>query len=220
MLLVRISVLALGAGLVSFAFVVAGTNGPGVGGSSKDDSRLAALNKWLGDFPEVPKEGLNRETVAIDAPIIRRLLPGYGFYCVIFYKDAPHPGPLSQPLNLHNLFAVLPAGDVVQFKDKEHLAAFLESKLPPLQGDDQIRDAALACLHLAEGVFQDGHYEFKVEEPVSIKHDCDHVIAIAKSLAQKRDRGGVTVTLTVADTGKVTKVELQSAVRPTAGRRR
>jgi len=220
MLLFRISVLALGSLLVSLVFAEAAAGGLEDSGANKDDKQLAVLNMWLGRLADVPKEGFNRETIAIHDPNVRRLLPGYGFYCVLFYKDAPSPGPLSEPLNLHNLFTVRPNGEVVQFKSNEDLAAFLEHRLPPLQGDDPIHDAALACLHLAEAFFQDGHYEFKVAGPVSIKPERGHVTAIAKSLAQNKDQGGVTATLTVADTGKVTKVDLQSTARRTRGRRR
>jgi hypothetical protein len=216
----RISSLVLGVLLMLLASPRAGSGGSQENGPGKDSKPLGALNAWLGRLPDVPKEGFDRKTVALDDGGVRRLLPGHAFYSVYFYKDAPRPGPLSEPLNLHNLFAVRPDGAVVLFKDKEHLAEFLKSKLGPLQGDDQIRAAALACLQVAEGFFQDGHYKLEATEPVSIEHERGQVTALARSLAQNRDQGGVTLKLTVGDAGKVSNVELGTTLRPSRGRRR
>src|SRR5262245_59660173 len=53
----RISALALGAVVMSFAFAEAGSGGLEGSGPGKDDKPLAALNAWLGRLRDVPKEG-------------------------------------------------------------------------------------------------------------------------------------------------------------------
>jgi hypothetical protein len=187
-------------------------------GGAPDKSR-AALDTWLGRFPNLPKtkeEGLTVVAVADEA--VRRIFPQERFYGVYFYVDYPRPKTLPAGLRTHNLFLVQAGGAVERIGDREALKAILEKHLPRIREDAQAREAAAACVRVAEEFYQDGLYKFHDPE-VKVTRRGDELVAMGEGRVKSRGTGTLSVTLTFKPSGELDRVAIEGRVRPDVRRR-
>jgi hypothetical protein len=187
--------------------------GEGDQGGAPDKSR-AALDAWLRRFPNVPRtkeEGLT--VVAVADEVVRRVFPHDRFYGVYFYVGQPHPKTLPAGLRTRNLIRVQDGGAVERIADREALKAIFEKHLPRSREEAQVREAAAACVRVAEEFFQDGLYQFH-EPEAKVTRRGDDLVATGEARVKSRGTGTVSVTLTFKPSGEPGRVDIVGRVRP------
>ncbi|MCA1685502.1 MAG: hypothetical protein LC745_05860 [Planctomycetia bacterium] len=194
-----------------------GAEGPGQG-STREKSR-AALDAWLERTPDLPKtETEGRKLLPADDDVVRRVFPGQWFCGVHYYVDYPHPKPIRGAVRAHNLLHVRPDGVVERVGDVDALKALFKKYVPRARDEPQAKDAAAACLRVAEEFFQDGLYTFEAPE-VDVTRHGDELVAKGQARVKSRGTGAISITLTFKPSGEVGEVETTGRVRPDVRRR-
>jgi hypothetical protein len=215
--LTNLAAVALNVALVACSVSPKGSQGQNQG-RAPDKSRTV-LEAWLDRLPNVPKtEDEGRKIIAVDDEVVRRVFPDVRFYGVYFYVNYPRPKTLPEGLRTHNLFLVRPGGEVERIGDLEALKAFFEKKPPQARDEAHAREAASACVRVAEEFYQDGLYTFDPPE-VKISRRGEELVATAEVRVKTRGTGKVSVNLTFKPSGDLNGISIEGRVRPDVRRR-
>jgi hypothetical protein len=135
--------------------------------------------------------------------ILPHLFPTYDWYTVTF-RQFPVARVMPPPLKAANVFAVRHAdGEPLLINSISGLRDFFRNTLSPVRTAQQARDVAHGWLQAATALYQDGFYQFKIEEE-SIKAQGDHggIEVSGKAMVMRGGNGTVHVSVAFDKQGK------------------
>jgi hypothetical protein len=145
---------------------------------------------------------------------VNRAFPKFQFIGV-YFRQYPVARVVPEGLNVANLYAVGPDGKLQLMKDPDTFHAFMTANLGPAKDDDAAKDAARAYVRLAEEMWQDGFFKYKLEDDsTKVEPTDDGKNASARAVVTAGGNGEIGATLAFDKDGKYKEAKDSIRLKP------
>jgi hypothetical protein len=118
-----------------------------------------------------------------------------------------------------NLFAVTADGAVKHLSSEKALKEFFRTHLPPVLSDADAKSAVQAWLRMAEELYQDGYFAFKIEQDsLGVQSRDGKRVAPGRARVTEGGEGQISATLTFDRKGKLVNTSTEAALKPGGAR--